>query len=637
MPAILGRMLTLPRADWCGSLMFAFALGGCFSPDRSAVPSNSGETDGTTAEDSAPSSSSAATNTSSSTTDSDATTSTGGTTDATTPGAETSSTSGAAMPTQVAEDDVYFTQQDAALIVDASTGVLDNDVTTDNPAVQVVDSSTSAGGNVTLAADGGFTYSPPTGYWGPDDFSYVLSDADVPDSEFTALVQVWVGPVSVDVDDITMPLGFTVSGSVPSESLGQVLGAAGDVNGDGLGDVIASQQLVPSGSSSVVIFGGTEESNLSTNSTPTWGLELRDESSNAPAGWSVAGAGDVNGDGRDDVIVSSVLFAGNTGRAYVVFGREDPGTIELGALGSTGFVVTGAEVGELAGSDVSGAGDVNGDGLADLVIGAIGANELTGRAYVVFGKADSDAVTLGPSSPGFRIVGDQTGDRVGISVSGAGDMDGDGLADVVIGAIGANKDAGEAYVVFGKPSTNDLSTSNLGNFGFTVRPPLGNDLGRAVSFAGDVNGDGMGDVVVGNGNGNAYVVFGGSSADVDLSFLGNAGFEISGGDEDLGHFVSGGGDVNADGYADIVVGSSSLAPGEWHVIFGKEDSAPVVVSSLDGTDGFTLTGGRGDVAIVQDVNGDGVDDIAVSDPSVDVAAQTSAGRVYVLYGTPIAN
>ena len=161
---------------------------------------------------------------------------------------------------------------------------------------------------------------------------------------------------------------------------------------------------------------------------------------------SVEAAGDVNGDGRPDMVVG-IPTAGPSGTAYVVFGRSSPGTIDLAALGAGGFRIAGDHA---IGGDVAGAGDVNGDGLADLVIGAPGAGA-GGRAYIVFGKASTSPVDVAAlGAGGFRIDGRRgfnffplpppgafcRGDEVGTSVDGVGDFNGDGRPDVVIAGPG---------------------------------------------------------------------------------------------------------------------------------------------------------------------------------------------------------
>ena len=143
-----------------------------------------------------------------------------------------------------------------------------------------------------------------------------------------------------------------------------------------------------------------------------------------------------------------------SGRAYVVFGSADPGWIDLREPGSWGFVIEGAMAFDDTGTGVGLAGDVNGDGMADLIVGAPAIDDdAPGTAYVVYGKADTTAVDLSDlGTAGFSLLGESNGDQAGYSVAGAGDVNGDGLADIVVGADlvdGDEDDAGRAYVMFG--------------------------------------------------------------------------------------------------------------------------------------------------------------------------------------------
>ena len=252
------------------------------------------------------------------------------------------------------------------------------------------------------------------------------------------------------------------------------------------------------------------------------GFRIEGASENDFSGYSVSGAGDVNGDGLADIVVGSPGANESDGGAYIVFGKADSQTVNLAdfAIGnaSGGFQIVGAPGAGAAGTNVSGAGDVNRDGLADVIIGApegsVEGNPL-GLAYVVFGKPDARPVRLSDLAEfadGFRIIGPVAASRAGSSVAGAGDVNADGLADLIVGAphvTGASIDggyqmpeAGAAYIVFGKGDGNDVALDVFGDdpnaAGFQLHGAASNDrAGGSVSGAGDTDGDGMADLVVG--------------------------------------------------------------------------------------------------------------------------------------------
>jgi glycosylphosphatidylinositol phospholipase D len=401
------------------------------------------------------------------------------------------------------------------------------------------------------------------------------------------------------------------------------------------------------------------------------------------AGNAVSSAGDLNSDGIDDLVIaspgssfSSVLFGRDTAveddfPARVALG---PGALD----GTNGFSLEGVSA-----TSVSQARDVNGDGIADLILGAEDASPngaASGAGYVVFGK---DAAVEGnfpavfelsnlDGSNGFVINGVAAGNHAGRSVSGAGDINHDGIADLLIGATGADangEDAGAAYVVFGKdtgsvgdfPASLELSVLN-GSNGFVLNgEQAGDAAGLAVSGAGDVNADGIDDLLLGspdadpNGDrsGRAYVVFGRDTqtdgdfpASIELSALdGTNGFAMNGegvrvaGDR-AGFSVSGIDDINADGLADVLIGA--IGANRSYVVYGvdTEDDgdfpASVELSELDGRTGFALHGvnagdGAGRVSGAGDNNHDGAMDLLIGAPGADPNG-TSSGAGYVIYG-----
>ena len=346
--------------------------------------------------------------------------------------------------------------------------------------------------------------------------------------------------------------------------------------------------------------------------------------------------------------------------------------------GNDGFIINGINAGDRSGFSVSNAGDVNNDGIADLIIGAPSTipNGTTGagESYVVFGGnniGSSGSFNLSSlnGSNGFVISEINSGDFNEVSVNNAGDVNNDGIDDFIIGASTADPNAqnaaGESYVVFGGNNIGSSGSFNLstlnGSNGFIINGAnRGDRSGRSVSNAGDVNGDGIADLIIGapaadpNGSasGISYVVFGGAdvgnSGEFNLSDInGINGFAIEGGSaaDFQGFSVSNAGDVNNDGFDDLIVGASTADPngnssGVSYVVFGGAnvgDAGSINPANLNGINGFALNGidpgdlsGRS-VSNAGDVNNDGIDDLIIGAPNGDSNGNNS-GESYVVFG-----
>jgi hypothetical protein len=489
---------------------------------------------------------------------------------------------------------------------------------------------------------------------------------------------------SITVSIKNLVQGFVINGETPKSLSGTTVSSAGDVNGDGLDDLIIlslydkdDRNNSDEASRTYVVFGKINETvvDLSTIRSSSDGFIINGEMSETISGISASSAGDVNGDGLDDLIIGShwVDLAGNTqvGKSFVVFGKTNTTAINLSDItsGTGGFVINGENTNDGSGISVSSAGDVNGDGSDDLIIGAYGANGFAGKSFVVFGKNDTNAInlsTIESGTGGFAINNDITADSdagAGASVSSAGDVNGDGLDDLIVGAYRAQNSSGKSFVVFGKKDNRDvvnLSAIESGTGGFVINGENSNDFsGYSVSSAGDVNGDGLDDLIVGAHQadltnsadaGKSYVVFGKANTDaINLSNIvtGTGGFVINGenaGDKS-GYSVSSAGDVNGDGLDDLIVGayyadSAGKADiGKSFVVFGKADTTTVNLSNItSGTGGFVINGeNAGDksgysVSSAGDVNGDGLDDLIIGAPSAGSANNANAGKSFVVFG-----
>ncbi len=399
---------------------------------------------------------------------------------------------------------------------------------------------------------------------------------------------------------------LTFTGEATGNLLGVSVSGAGDVNGDGYSDVIfGAEGYSGSTGRAYILFGGASADNIAD-------VILTGEAAGNRFGRSVAGAGDINGDGFTDVIAGADAYSSSSGRSYVYYGHTLMNNV-------ADFTFTGEATSSFFGRFVSAAGDVNGDGYADMAAGSYGYNSQTGRVYIY-----SNAMK-GEDIADLIPAGQNTTDRFGSSVSGAGDVNGDGFDDMIIAAAEfGSSNTGRVYIYYGGENMNTVPDVTM-TFDST-----GQLFGTSVSSAGDVNADGYDDVVIGvkdyNPDGAAIVYFGGATMDSipDLTLLGETAGAV------FGTSVSSAGDVNADGFSDVVVGDPSYGPniGRAYIFYGGLTMNSTVDVTLSADDSSNFGGA---VSSAGDVNNDGYSDVLIGAPTNDAVA-TNAGRAYIFYG-----
>ncbi len=469
-------------------------------------------------------------------------------------------------------------------------------------------------------------------------------------------------------------------GAAEGDRAGGGVASVGDMNKDGFGDVIVGAREADNNGrnesgSAYVIFGRPSTGPLDLAALGAGGFRVDGALAGDQAGEAVAPAGDVNGDGIPDALVAAPAAdnnaRGGSGSVYVVFGKASTANVDLAALGAGGFRIDGEAAADTAGSSVAGLSDVNGDGLADVAIGAeLASNNAraeSGSSYVVFGKASTTPVDLlALGAQGFRVDGAAPEDQAA-KVAGPGDVNGDGKPDLLVGALSATynarADSGAAYLVFGKASATNVDLLALGAQGSRIEGALAEErAGVTVAGPGDVDGGGRPDLVVGadradnngrNDSGSSYVVFGESlGAVLDLAALGAGGYRIDGAEAGglSATSLSASGDIDGDGRPDVAIGAPAVSnngrnqSGSAYVAFGKSSTTNVDLLSLgaaglrvDGAEGDERIGDeRGQVAAAGDFNGDGGQDLIVGSTRADRNARMDSGSAFVVFGTPAA-
>lgn len=376
---------------------------------------------------------------------------------------------------------------------------------------------------------------------------------------------------------------------------------------------------------------------------------------------TVVGGGDINGDGPEDILVGDpdarVEGRGAAGRTFVIFGGSGPWAVTPPSLDGGGFAIVGPatgieddgvdghSAGALAGLSVAAARDVNGDGLGDVLVGAPGTSPQrrvhAGSVFVVFGQRGTERRDLAIADAGLRIDGDVPEGMLGKEVSAAGDVNGDGLNDVLL-ALGGPEispirlEPGEplAYVIFGRQDARTIDLRSLApTDGYPILSPVGESDRVAVADAGDINGDSHPDALVNVASTGAFIVFGQSTgAAVDLRELGERGLSISNGPgRGWSAQAVPAGDVDGDRRQDLLLGpvhgADGHGDGDVAIVYGGPDPTPVFVERL-GERGYRMTGGDFEsyIAALGDINGDGLADALVSLP------RSRHDRLTVVYG-----
>jgi hypothetical protein len=396
-----------------------------------------------------------------------------------------------------------------------------------------------------------------------------------------------------------------------------------DVNGDGYSDIIVGADGWNSGQGRAYVFHSSGLTGITITSAASASSIITGEEGGF--GGSVA-LGDVNGDGYADAVVGADGWNGGQGRAYVLHSSGASGITTASAASASG-IITGEEGG--FGGSIA-VGDVNGDGYADVVVGAEGYDSGQGRAYV-FHSGGSSGIGIASAASADGILTGEASSRFGGSIA-LGDVNGDSYADAVVGADGYNGDQGRAYVFHSSGSGISSTSADLASRIITGEEGR---FGGSIAL-GDVNRDGYADAVVGadgyNGDQGRAYVFHSSSSGISIEDAALASRIITGEEGGFGGSVATG-DVNGDGYADALVGAAAYGgnQGRAYVFHSSGTSSGITISTA-GSASRRITGESGSsrfgssVALA-DVNGNGYADAIVGAN----AYSTDQGRSYVFH------
>ncbi|MBI2027483.1 MAG: FG-GAP repeat protein, partial [Deltaproteobacteria bacterium] len=418
--------------------------------------------------------------------------------------------------------------------------------------------------------------------------------------DFSGVAFIFYGSANLAASIDASAANVKLIGEDAGDRFGSSVSGAGDVNNDGFADVIVGAYVDDNGgtdSGVAFIFYGSASLAASIDASAA-NVKLIGEDVDDRFGFSVSEAGDVNNDGFADVIVGAYFDddgGANSGVAFIFYGSTSlAASIDASAAN---VKLIGEDVGDQFAVSVSGAGDVNNDGIADVIVGARydgDGGTASGVTFIFYGSTSLPA-SIDASLANVKLIGEDADDLFGFSVSAAGDVNNDGIADVIVGAR-TDDDGGDvsgvAFIFYGSKSlatSIDASAANVKLIGEDTN----DQFGFSVSGAGDVNNDGIADVIVGarydddggDSSGVAFIFYGSTNlaASIDASA---ANVKLIGEDtnDQFGISVSGAGDVNNDGIADVVVGArydddGGDASGVAFIFYGSKSLATSIDAS----------------------------------------------------------